>query len=180
MDDVSNWRERNRASDVEGDGTSAPHRGACIDTESESYDLLLQWLKEGAKPDQANTVKPESIEVLPKQAVFASPQGLQKIVVLARFSDGTQRDVTEHTVFSATTSPPRKFLIGVGTSLRTGSAFVLARYDQFTQGASIIVRPEGTFQYSSLESNNEIDRLVDKRLQFLHIAPPLCAVMRPF
>ena len=77
-----------------------PHTGGqCIETESESYDLLRQWIREGAKMDPTEVPLPIGIEVFPKQSVFASPSGQQKLVVMANFSDGSRRDVSSYVVF---------------------------------------------------------------------------------
>ncbi|MBU6172584.1 MAG: DUF1549 domain-containing protein, partial [Planctomycetes bacterium] len=146
--------------------------GQCIETETESYELLLQWLSEGAHPDRPDSVVPTGIEVYPKQSVFASPNGQQKLIVLANFSDGSRRDVTARSVFLsnneavATVSEE-----GLVHAHGPGAAFILARFDQFTQGASMVIRPGKPFAYPAEEITHEIDRLVAKRLKFLHISP---------
>ena len=150
-----------------------PHTGGqCIETESESYDLLRQWIREGAKTDPKKVPLPIGIEVFPKQSVFASPSGQQKLVVMANFSDGSRRDVSPYVVFlsnnDATASVDEN---GMVEAKGPGAAFVLARFDQFTEGSTIIVRPEGLFELPKAKSESPIDRLVDQRLNFLHILP---------
>lgn len=133
---------------------------------------MVQWLHEGAKPDSEDAVRPVSIEVFPKKSVFSKPEGQQKLVVMARYSDGTARDVTPLAVFlsnnDAAASVSEEGLVSTHGS---GTAFILARFDQFTQGSSIIVRPEQPFEYPQMPVYGEIDQFVDSRLKFLHLAP---------
>jgi hypothetical protein len=146
--------------------------GQCIETDSESYEFLLQWLSEGAGADQPESPVPVGIEVYPRQSVFHSPSGQQKLIVLANFSDGSRRDVTARSVFlsnneaAATVSEE-----GLVHAHGPGAAFILARFDKFTEGSSMVIRPGKPFVYPADELTNEIDRLVAKRLQFLHITP---------
>ncbi len=77
-----------------------PHTGGTrIEPGSENYLLLLRWLEGGAPKDPKSTAKPVSIEVFPKQAVFATKGEAQRLVVRAKYDDGTDRDVTRFTVF---------------------------------------------------------------------------------
>ena len=152
---------------------SVPHTGGGrIDEGTKSYESLVQWLHEGAKPDSENAIVPLGIEVFPKKSVFAKPEGQQKLIVTARYSDGSQRDVTSNAVFlsnndaAATVSEE-----GMVDARGPGAAFILARFDQFTQGSSIMVRPELNFEYPKRPVTGMIDMLVDDRLKFMHLAP---------
>jgi len=152
---------------------SVPHTGGGPIAEgTQAYESLVQWLHEGAKPDSEDAVRPVSIEVFPKKSVFSKPEGQQKLVVMARYSDGTARDVTPLAVFlsnnDAAASVSEEGLVSTHGS---GTAFILARFDQFTQGSSIIVRPEQPFEYPQMPVYGEIDQFVDSRLKFLHLAP---------
>jgi hypothetical protein len=152
---------------------SVPHTGGGrIDEGTRSYESLVQWLHEGAKPDSENAIVPLGIEVFPKKSVFAKPEGQQKLIVTARYSDGSQRDVTSKAVFlsnndaAATVSEQ-----GMVDARGPGAAFILARFDQFTQGSSIMVRPDLEFDYPIRPVSGTIDTLVDDRLKFMHLAP---------
>ncbi len=152
---------------------NVPHTGGGrIDEGSRAYESLVQWLHEGAKPDVDTAVVPVGIEVFPKKSVFSKPEGQQKLVVMARYSDGTERDVTSLAVFlsnnDATASVSEEGLVD---ARGPGAAFVLARFDQFTQGSSIMVRPEQAFEYPQRPGYGKIDELVDSRLKFMHLAP---------
>ena len=77
-----------------------PHTGGKrLEPGSENHLLLVRWLEAGAPSDPKDTPKPVGIEVFPKQAVFAAKGQAQRVVVRAKYCDGTDRDVTRFTVF---------------------------------------------------------------------------------
>jgi len=152
---------------------SVPHTGGGrIDEGTRAYESLVQWLHEGAKPDSQDAVVPLGIDVFPKKSVFSKPEGQQKVVVMASYSDGTQRDVTSLAVFLSNNDAVAAVSEdGLVDARGPGAAFILARFDQFTQGTSVMVRPEQDFEYPSRPVYSEIDKLVDSRLKFMHLAP---------
>ena len=99
------------------------------------------------------------------------------MVVRAKYSDGTDRDVTSLALFlsnndnSAKISPD-----GVVTAGERGEAFVMARFATFTVGSQLIVLPKGLkFTFPKVEERNYIDTLVNAKLKKLRIArPDLC------
>ncbi len=152
---------------------TVPHSGGGrIKEGSRGYESLVQWLHEGAKADRPDSAVPMGIDVFPRKSVFAEQEGQQKLVVIARYSDGTQRDVTSMAVFlsnnDAAASVSENGLVDANGP---GAAFVLARFDQFVEGASILVRPDHAFTYPERPIYGEIDTLVDNRLKFMHLAP---------
>jgi hypothetical protein len=150
--------------------------GQLFEEGSESHSILIHWLAAGAVQDAADAPKPTAIEVFPPEAVFSSSGQQQRIVVRAMYSDGSDRDVTRFTVFvgnndsAATVSTD-----GIVSSHGAGEAFILARFDQFTAGMSVIVRPGTPFRSPGTPVQNELDRLVYEKLNKLHVEPsPLC------
>ncbi|MBP3956001.1 DUF1553 domain-containing protein [Gemmata sp. G18] len=150
-----------------------PHTGGKrIEPGSENYLLMLRWLEAGAPKDPKATAKPVSIEVFPKRAVFATKGEAQRLVVRAKYDDGTDRDVTRFTVFvgnndaAATVSDD-----GVITGTGPGEAFILARFDQFTEGSAVIVRPGTEFTDPKTPVFNYIDTHVYAKLNKLHVVP---------
>lgn len=159
-----------------------PHTGgARIDEDGESHAMLLEWLRDGAVQDPTDAAVPNSISVFPGSAVFSQPGEIQKLLVVANYSDGTDRDVTAQTVFfsnneaAATVSEE-----GMVSADGPGTAFIMARFDQFTEGTAIIVRPGGSFQFPDLPANNYIDRLVHDRLRDLNVIPSDVVADEPF
>jgi hypothetical protein len=139
---------------------------------SEGHQLLLTWLRSGAANDPAGTPAPVGIEVLPPRAVFASAGGAQRLVVQARYSDGTDRDVTRLAVFlSSNAAVVSVDDQGLAAGNGRGEAHILARFDKFTAAVPIIVRPGGRFESPKTTAFNWIDTLVHAKLDRLHIVP---------
>jgi hypothetical protein len=153
---------------------AVPHTGGTRFTpESELYRTLLSWLEAGAPNDPPEVAKLVGIEVLPRGAVLDGPGATQQLVVRAKYSDGTDRDVTSLTFFlsnndvSAKVSPT-----GLVTAGARGEAFILARYAVFTVGVQTIVLPKGLeFTFPEVAEQNYIDKLVHQKLRKLRIAP---------
>src|SRR5262245_59674099 len=68
--------------------------GKLFDTTHDDDKTLLRWLKSGAPDDGNDTPVPVVVELLPAKVVFAAKDQTQKTVVLAKYSDGSVRDVT--------------------------------------------------------------------------------------
>ncbi|MEY3172856.1 MAG: hypothetical protein RLZZ436_769 [Planctomycetota bacterium] len=151
--------------------------GQCIEEGTEFERTLLTWIENGAPADAAEAPVPTGIRVFPEEAVFAGPGGTQQLLVVASFSDGTDRDVTDLSVFLSNNEASATVTAGGGvTASGRGSAFIMARFDQFTQGTAVIVRPGTEYQFPPLQAVNEIDRQVFARWQALHLLPSeLCS-----
>jgi hypothetical protein len=146
--------------------------GGPIAEKSKEHELLIQWLHEGALDDHPKNSVANGIEVLPGQSVGAAPGGVQKMIVMASFNDGSRRDVTDlSTFFSNNEGVANVDKEGLVSMLAPGVSLVMARFDQFSAGSEIIVRSGEAFEFPSIVSYGAIDRLVDERLQFLHIQP---------
>jgi hypothetical protein len=150
-----------------------PHTGGKrLEPGSENYLLLVRWLEAGAPKDPKDAPRPVGIEVFPNRAVFATKGGAQRVIVRAKYSDGTDRDVTRFTVFvgnndaAATVSED-----GVVTAAGPGEAFVLARFDNFAEGLPVIVRPGAAFTDPKTLAFNYIDTHVHAKLNKLHVVP---------
>lgn len=155
---------------------TVPHTGGKrFDADSEYCDTLIRWLKAGApndpEPEKVPTVV--SLELYPKGAVLDGEGTEQKLTVRAKYSDGTDRDVTSLAYFmtnnetSAAVSQE-----GVVTAGSRGEAFVMARFDTHTVGSQYIVLPKGLqFDWPNPPANNYIDELVNDKLRKLRITP---------
>jgi hypothetical protein len=157
----------------------APHTGGRrLAEDSPHYKTIVRWLEAGAPADPATIATPVSAELYPRNAVLDGKGSKQQMVVRARYSDGSERDVTSLAVFlsnndnAAAVSPD-----GVVTAGERGEAFVMARFATFTVGAQMIVLPKGLkFEFPKVKENNYIDTFVNAKLQKLRIAPSeLCS-----
>ena len=97
---------------IEKPTEAVPHTGGKqIDVGSPYYNTLVRWIEDGAPNDPKDVVKPLNIEILPPKLLLEGDGATQQMTVVARYSNGTDRDVTSLVVFqsnndnSATVSP---------------------------------------------------------------------------
>jgi hypothetical protein len=150
-----------------------PHSGGQrIEEDSEHLQTLLSWIAAGAEPDPLDEPQPVRIEVFPLEAVFAGKRETQKLLVLAHYSDGSDRDVSELSVFlSNNDSVATVSEDGLATATGSGGAFILARFDKFTEGTAIIVRPGTAYAFPEIPAENYVDELVYDRWRKMHLIP---------
>jgi hypothetical protein len=148
--------------------------GKRFEPSSELYQTIHGWIEAGALNDDVSKLpKPIGLDLYPKAAVLDGKGSTQQMTVRARYSDGSDRDVTSLAVFltnnetSAAISPD-----GLITAGERGEAFVMARFATFTVGSQVIVLPKGLrFSYPSEPETNYVDKLVGGKLRKLRIAP---------
>lgn len=140
---------------------------------SDSYATLLRWLQAGAPNDGSNAAHVVSLELVPKQAVLLGKDARQQLNVRARYSDGTDRDVTSLAVFFTSNEVAAKVSEdGAITAGQRGEAFVMARFETHTVGTQIIVVPPGTpAPFPDLPESNYIDQHVYAKLRKLRMTP---------
>ncbi|MEM7396306.1 MAG: DUF1549 domain-containing protein, partial [Verrucomicrobiota bacterium] len=92
----------------------------------------------------------------------------------AKYSDGTDRDVTSLAVFISNNDTSAKVDdLGLITAGERGEAFVMARFHTYTVGAQVVVVPKGipyTFP-ETVKDNNYIDTLIHNKLKKLRLIP---------
>ncbi len=153
---------------------AVPHSGgALFSADSEYYQTLLSWLENGAEFDSGTVPTVTEIELYPESAVLNGEGATQQLTVRARYSDGTDRDVTSLAYFStnndnaATVSQD-----GLVSAQNRGEAFVMCRFDTHTVGADFIVLPRDLeFQWRSVPEHNYIDTHINEKLRKLRIHP---------
>ncbi|WP_411827223.1 PSD1 and planctomycete cytochrome C domain-containing protein [Luteolibacter sp. AS25] len=152
-----------------------PHTGGKLFKKgSPFHTTLVKWIRGGAKFDEGEIAQPTGIEVLPKQVVVAGKEVEVPFTVLAKYSDGTDRDVTTLSTFS--TSNENSVGIGANTGLAVsgerGEAFLLGRFHTFTEGSQAIVVPaDSDYEKVEREPFNYVDELVSAKLDKLQIIP---------
>jgi len=156
-----------------------PHSGGKRFAENgELYSTLIRWLKAGAPLDAGEVPKVLSVEIYPQGAVLDGEGATQQLTVRAKYSDGSDRDVTSQALFlssndnSAEVSP--EGLVQAGSR---GEAFLMARFETHTVGSHFIVLPKGLqFQWPDTPANNYVDELIYNKLRKLRIKPSeLCS-----
>ncbi len=151
-----------------------PHTGGSPTKKGDRYyQTLLRWLESGAPPDAAEPPTIEAVELYPPAALFDGAGETQQLTVRAKYSDGTDRDVTSLAVFlSSNDNAAAVSREGKVTAANRGEAFIMARYEKHTVGVPFIVLPKGIeFQCKDTPANNYIDELVYDKLRRLRIQP---------
>lgn len=158
---------------------AVPHTGGKLfDEKHDDYKTILKWLAAGAPDDGADTPVPTGVELLPSKIVFSNKAQTQKSVVLAKYSDGSVRDVTRLALYMTNNEAIAAMnKEGVVTAGGRGGAFIFARFGKFTVGAEAIVLPvDDQFAWPNTPEKNWIDPLVFDKLKKLHMAPSdLCS-----
>ncbi|MCA9440290.1 MAG: DUF1549 domain-containing protein, partial [Candidatus Omnitrophica bacterium] len=152
-----------------------PHEGGERFTkDSESYQMLLEWIQDGAPAASDDDPVITRLEILPKQAML-SVDTKQRMIVRAHFTDGTYRDITEWAKFDTTDESVAVVDdVGVVSVLAPGSTCITVWYSSKVISADILVprsKPIPEEVYAKADRHNYIDDLVSAKLKSLQIAP---------
>ncbi len=153
-----------------------PHTGGKkISDGDEYYAAILRWLEADCPQDPPTVATPTGIEVYPPGAVLDGKDSKQRLVVRAKYSDGTDRDVTPLTLFMTNNETSAKIAPdgdGSVTAGERGEAFVMARFATYTIGVPFVTLPKGLqFTWPNPPANNYIDELVYAKLKKLRVEP---------
>ncbi|WP_238381288.1 DUF1549 and DUF1553 domain-containing protein [Mariniblastus fucicola] len=155
-------------------GAVAHSGGSLMSRDSEYYQTITRWLNAGATEDVGKVPTVDKIELYPPAAVLNGPETNQKLAVVATYSDGSTRDVTNLAYFSTNNDNSAKVSqSGVVTAANRGEAFVMARFDTHTVGSDVIVLPKDV-QFTwpdSIQPHNYIDERIHDKLRKLRIIP---------
>jgi len=157
---------------------AVPHTGGKrFEPGSELANTLVRWIAAGAPDDPAPVAKLVGLDLYPPTALVAGADIRQPFVAVARFADGTDRDVTDLCWYGSNNDPTAKVSPeGFVTTGSRGEAFIMARYDTITVGSPVVVIPKDlAFTYPKETGGTWVDELVDRKLESLRIAPsPVC------
>ncbi|MFM1995633.1 MAG: hypothetical protein RLZZ111_20 [Planctomycetota bacterium] len=158
---------------------TVPHTGGKrFAADSDLARVLERWISAGAPDDPGPAPALVALELYPPAGLLESSGRSQPLVAVARFADGTDRDVTDLVWYGTSNEPTAKVSAeGVVAPAARGEAFVMARYDTITTGVPLIVIPKDLdFTFPPPAPGNAwIDDLVDNKLSALRIAPsPVC------
>jgi hypothetical protein len=156
-----------------GLGTVQHTGGVRFATNSDLCQTLIAWLAAGAPKDPDSVAKVTGIEIFPKAAVLEGSNTIQRLIVRASYSDGSQRDVTPLAVFISNNDVSAKVAEdGVVTAGQRGEAFIQARFAEFNVGAQIIVVPKNLpYKWPDVAAANYIDEAVYAKLKKLRLTP---------
>ncbi len=151
-----------------------PHSGGRrFKPDSENYQTLLRWIQAGAPDDADNVPTVTGINLVPDKYVFAGKETTKDLHVMAKYSDGTTRDVTRLAIFMTNNKNTADISDdGLITAGKRGDTYIFARFARFTMGTEIIVLPnDAKFKFPKVPTNNYIDELVNTKLEKLRIIP---------
>ena len=148
--------------------------GTVLDMDGESARLLTAWISQGAMPhrkarERMSLVK---LDISPTKTVLNSIKDQVKLTAIAQFSDGSQKDVTAWTVFSA----EDQSAISIDSEtyrvkvLRRGRHIVVARFLEKVVPIELIVPlSDQPIDISKVTQTNFIDEEILKTLSMLRL-----------
>jgi WD40 repeat protein/mono/diheme cytochrome c family protein len=149
--------------------------GERFEVGSETYKLLVAWIRHGMLYQHTNEPALAKIEVIPGERTYRKGSK-QQLRVVAHYSDRTTRDVTRLADYIAhDTEIARVDETGkVDVSGMSGESVVVARYMGFVDAARFIVPAEKGLprkRYAALPVNNFIDGLAYEHFRKLGLFP---------
>jgi hypothetical protein len=150
-----------------------PHEGRQVfKVGSREYNLLRDWIKEGAKAEEVAAGRANGLEILPADINLALPGMSQRIVVLAKYPDGKLREVTRDAVLSSNNGDVAQVKDGVVTSVRRGEAAILIRYEgNYTAREVVVMGDRSGYQWADVPEYNYIDGHVYGKLKKVKTLP---------
>jgi len=146
--------------------------GKRFERDGEMWETLRSWIADGAVDDGDGVPSLVALQVEPEELVLAGPDQRSELVVTARYSDGSLRDVTSLALLSSSNPTSAKVDGGAVTSGARGEAFVMARFGYLTEVAQVIVLPDNKpWSPPVMEARNEIDQLIQQKLVKLRLGP---------
>ncbi|GIW81531.1 MAG: hypothetical protein KatS3mg105_3338 [Gemmatales bacterium] len=155
-----------------------PHEGGTLFApDSRYYKILYSWIRDGVQYDPESP-RVVGIEVLPESATIPRVGMKQQMVVHARYSDGSVRDVTADAfIESSNTEVATVDSQGLVTAIRRGETAMMARFEGAYAARTLIVMGDRSgFVWKDVPEFNFIDTLVYEKLRQVKILPSeLCS-----
>ncbi len=148
--------------------------GKRMDTDSLNYEIVSEWIADGAPGPQQDDATLVSLTILPEKVILTSA-AQQPLLVQARYSDGTVTDVTHWAKFNASNEAvARVDENGVASVIGPGEGAVTALFGSQVVIARITVPFQQTVdpqRYEQAKVRNFIDELALQQLQQLNLEP---------
>jgi hypothetical protein len=149
--------------------------GLRLKKDSDAYRVIVRWIDQGMPYTIPGEPTLTAVEVQPKEQSYRK-QSKQPLVVRARYSDGSTRDVTHLTDYSSSEKDIAQVdqdgVIIAGQA--PGEAVVVARYMGLVDVSRVTIPADEVLPssfYTSLPANNFIDRLAYDRFAKLGLKP---------
>ena len=127
----------------------------------------------GPDPKAASAPRIESIDVIPGTRLIRQPNSKHQLIVMAKYTDGSERDVTPFARFSSDDDGIAPInSAGKLTALRRGEANLMVRFGGKVGLSTAVVQPQPPLaNYPKLGVNNFIDETVWTKLKTLNMTP---------
>ncbi|NJN05874.1 MAG: DUF1549 domain-containing protein [Rhodobacteraceae bacterium] len=147
--------------------------------DSWEYNLLLQWIRAGAKNDTVATGVFDRLEVTPAEIVFRHPGERTQLKVIAHWKDGTAEDITQLTRFRTNDDTVAAVSdAGLIESKGPGDTHIVAFYDNGVHPVPVMLAVSqftGT-KYPKTPTPTKVDEAVVAKLRKVGIIPSeVCA-----
>src|SRR6266446_3458819 len=156
----------------------APHQGGVLFNETDPrYVVIREWISQGVKLDLSSP-RVSKIDVYPKSPVIPLIGMKQQLAVIATYSDGSVRDVSNEAFIETSNKDVATVdKNGLVSTERRGEATMLARYEGVYDATTLVVMGDRNgFVWQDVPEFNFIDALVDEKLKQVKILPsPLCS-----
>jgi hypothetical protein len=115
----------------------------------------------------------ETLDVIPGERLIREPNSRHQLIVMAHYTDGTERDVTPFARFACDDDGIAVVnSTGKLTALRRGEANIMVRFAGKVGLSSIVVQPKAAgADYPKTPTNNFIDEAVFTKLKTLNMLP---------
>lgn len=158
--------------------TETPHGGGFrFAPDSLQYRTLLEWVQQGGSYDTSydarDSLRITGLKVYPEERVLLGPDKTQQLVAVARYSDGSVRDVTRLVQYSS--NSPDTVQVdakGMAKALQAGETAIMVRTMGKAVAARILVASGPTApDYPQIQGANYIDERIFSKLRRLNIRP---------
>jgi hypothetical protein len=151
-----------------------PHGGGVrFNKDSIEYVAIRDWIAGGAKYDSVGSPRIVSLEVYPRERRLVGIGAEQRLVVTARYTDGSSEDVTGKVQFTSNNEAvasvsPAGF---VKAEAQGETAIMIRTLGQAIISRVSVIKDPPLRDYPAIETRNFIDRLVVEKLRSENIIP---------
>ncbi|AMV23757.1 hypothetical protein VT84_05045 [Gemmata sp. SH-PL17] len=153
-------------------GRVAHGGGTKLPAGNDDYRVLRAWIAAGTPVGSPDAPRVVALRVEPAERVMGQ-KAEQQLKVFAKYTDGSEKDVTRHCRFQSNTEAVAS--VGAGGAVSThdvpGEAAVMAAYLGEVGLFRVVVPRPGVPVQNTLPQFNLIDKLVDAKLAKLNVAP---------
>ncbi len=146
--------------------------GSVLQLGSPYYNSIMTWIEQEVPYGDPKADRVVGVEAHPGEIFMHAPGRRQQVAVVARYPDGSTRDVTREAHLGSS-DVEAVAVEGSGVKgLRTGESTLMIRYEgQFVMVPVTVLNPEPGFVWAAMPQFNYIDKLVDRKLKRLRVQP---------